>query len=451
MNLKYHLLSLAIACTLMPLGLRAQSNGGVNSSYSRFGLGLPADQSQSHNRSMGGVAQGLRDGYRINMLNPASYSANDSLNFLFDVGMSLQQIRMKQQDVKQHVNSTSFDYVNAAFRLAKGLGMSAGFVPYTNIGYSFSQSNIVTIDPYAQQTVTQQLSYNGSGGLHQAYVGVGWEPLKGFSVGANFGYIWGNVNNYMSQTFYENGSASTSNYSSLYSSYTAALKTWKGDIGVQFRKVLNPRNRLTVGATVGLGHTIGSEASVLRTTQSGDTISRTTNDGYQIPMTYSLGAAWEHRERLLLAADFTLEQWGKCTTPHLQGAGSDLIYSPATGDYKNRFRINAGMEYVPRRYARSYFQRVNYRCGAYYSSPYLKVNGLDGPKEYGITAGIGLPISNSNTHKNVLNIYTPSYLNIGIQWAHRPAGSSSLISEDVLAVKIGLTFNERWFMKWKFM
>jgi hypothetical protein len=94
--------------------------------------------------------------------------------------------------------------------------------------------------------------------------------------------------------------------------------------------------------------------------------------------------------------------------------------------------------------------RINYRFGAFYSTPYMKVNGLDGPKEFGLTAGLGLPISNRNTRSKVLNIYTPPYLNIGIQWTHRNASSSTLIREDMLAIKVGITFNEAWFMKWKF-
>ena len=450
MNYRFLLFLVTICCAMLPTSTRAQSNGGVNSSYSRFGLGLPADQSQGFNRSMGGVGQGLRASYRINMLNPASYSACDSLTFLFDVGMSLQQTHMKQNGATKNINNTSFDYVNAAFRVLPNLGMSVGFVPYTNIGYDFTRTGEVTQDPYTLQSITQTLNFNGDGGLHQAYAGIGWQPLKGFSIGVNMGYLWGNINNTMSQTFYENGTANTSNYSYLYSSYTSAVKTWKGDIGVQYQTVLNPQNRLTLGATVGIGHTIGSEATILRTTQAGDTIQRSTKDAYQIPMTYSLGAAWEHKERLLVAADATLEQWGECTTPQLRNTESDIQYVAAKGELKNRVRINAGVEYVPGRYDRPYMHRINYRFGAFYSTPYMKVNGLDGPKEFGLTAGLGLPISNRNTRSKVLNIYTPPYLNIGIQWTHRNASSSTLIREDMLAIKVGITFNEAWFMKWKF-
>ena len=45
------------------------AQNGSNSSYSRFGLGTLAEQSQTFNRGMGGVAYGLRNGSRINMQN----------------------------------------------------------------------------------------------------------------------------------------------------------------------------------------------------------------------------------------------------------------------------------------------------------------------------------------------------------------------------------------------
>ena len=61
----------------------AQTNG-CNSPYSRFGLGLLTDQPQGFNKSMGGVGLGVRVGNRVNTINPASYSAIDSLSFIMD-------------------------------------------------------------------------------------------------------------------------------------------------------------------------------------------------------------------------------------------------------------------------------------------------------------------------------------------------------------------------------
>lgn len=446
-----HKLFTVICCALYAIGMTAQTNGS-SSSYSRFGLGLLSDQSQGYNRSMGGVGQGLRAGYRVNALNPASYSAIDSLTFLFDAGMSVQRTTMALGSARQNVNNTAIEYVNAGFRIAPRLGMSIGFMPYTNIGYSFTQEHSSEVtDPYTLQTISSNYAYDGEGGLHQGYIGVGWEPLKNFSIGANVSFLWGNVNNQMVQTFSENGTANTTNYSSLSTYYKSMIQTWKGDIGVQYQALLNATNRLTLGATIGIGHKIGSEASVERTTLSGDTISASCKDAYQLPMTYSIGAAWEHKEKLTLAADFTLEQWSKCTTPQITtNATGGIDYRPTKGLYTDRYRVNVGAEFVPGRFDRTYFHRINYRLGFSYSSPYMKINGYDGPKEYSVTAGIGIPITNGWSNRAVLNIYKPSYINIGVQWTYRNASASSLIDENIFRINIGLSFNERWFMKWKF-
>ena len=450
MNLRYRIITaaMAIACAAAPAA--AQSHGGSNSSYSRYGLGLPADPSQGFNRAMGGVAQGLRSRSRINMQNPASYSAMDSLTFLFDVGMGLQRTRMSQGNTATSVNNTAFEYVSAAFRLGRNLGMSVGFRPFTDIGYSFTQERDVTIDPYSLQSVTQQVSYDGNGGLHQAYIGAGWRPFKGLSVGANAGIIWGSISNQAVQTFTENGTSNTSNYSSLSTYYSADILTWKGDIGLQYQHLLNQTNLLTVGATVGIGHTVGSDATILRTSLRGDTIKNVATNAYQLPMTYSFGIAWEHAQKLTLAADVTLGQWGSCTTPQLNGEGTNSRYEAATGEYSNNFRISAGLEYVPDRFNHAFLSRVNYRLGAFYTSPNQRINGHDGPHEFGITAGVALPITNAITNRSFNNVYAPSYVNIGLQWTRRDADFSNAITENVFRINIGLTFNERWFMKWQF-
>ncbi len=425
-----------IVCSCVA-AMHAQS-GGTSSSYSRFGMGLLNDQSQSFNRNMGGVGQGLRYGTRVNKQNPASYSAIDSLSFILDVGMSLQRTRYSLDSEMQTYDNTAFDHISAGWRIFPHVGMSIGVVPFSSIGYNFSQQNDVVLGIYNQQTATQTISYYGDGGLHDAYLGVGWEPLKNISIGANIGYMWGNVNHQVLQSFAENGTSSSS-YSSLSTYYKASLKTWKAELGVQYQYPLNADDELTLGATVGLGHKIGSDASLLRTTQSGDTIQQTVPKAFQLPMTYSIGAAWRHDQQLTIAADVTYEPWASCTAPQLQSNG---IYAATKDAYKNHLRVNAGVEYVPERYSPQYHRRVNYRAGLYYSSPYMKVNGADGPREYGITAGLGLPIQNSWNNRSTVNI--------GVQWVRREAGSN-LITENQFRINVSITFCETWFHKWKFL
>ena len=54
------------AIMMLATSLQAQTNGS-NSSYSRFGLGTLADQSQGFNRGMGSTGIGIRLGNRVNL------------------------------------------------------------------------------------------------------------------------------------------------------------------------------------------------------------------------------------------------------------------------------------------------------------------------------------------------------------------------------------------------
>ena len=126
----------------------AQSSGS-SSSYSRFGLGMPENQAQGFNKAMGGVGLGFRAGNRINTLNPASYSAIDSITLLLDVGMTASFGNMKQNGNKVNVYQCKLDFVNIGLRLYRNLGLSVGFMPYTTIGYEFTTSSNVAKDQYA--------------------------------------------------------------------------------------------------------------------------------------------------------------------------------------------------------------------------------------------------------------------------------------------------------------
>lgn len=420
----------------------AQTNGS-NSSYSRFGLGTLRDQSAGPMRAMGGVGQGLRRGNRVNMLNPASYSSIDSLTFLFDVGMSLQIGHLSQGGKSVNARNTTLDYVNAAARLARGLGLSFGFVPYSSIGYNFTREDRVGTDLSSGSTITTQNTYYGNGGLHEIYLGLGWNPFAKLSIGANIAYLWGDYNHSLQQTFYE-GKTSQSAYSSLSAVYSGDVRTYKLDIGAQYPIRLGRADWLTVGATVGIGHNTHDKAELMRYTSGGDTTTVTAPRAFELPYTYSAGLAWQHRGRVIVAADYTREQWAKCVSP-VSGYAPDgsITLAALTGQYLNRNRVNVGAEFIVDPESRSYGRRIQYKIGAKYASPYVKVNGQDGPKEYGVTAGLGLPISPKTVSGS------RSVVNVGFEWLHRAPSQTSMITENYYMITLGITFNERWFMKWK--
>ena len=76
--------------------LSALAQSSINSPYTRYGLGELSDRGFANNAAMGGVGYALRNSGHINMLNPASFTAVDSLSFMFDVGMSLKSSNFQE-------------------------------------------------------------------------------------------------------------------------------------------------------------------------------------------------------------------------------------------------------------------------------------------------------------------------------------------------------------------
>ena len=113
------LISASILLTVTGLAVAQTS---TNSPYTRYGFGQLADQNFGNSKAMGGIAYGLRNGYQINASNPASYTAIDSLTFLFDAGMTLQNANFKDGNVKTNAKNSSFDYLAMQFRLWKKNG-----------------------------------------------------------------------------------------------------------------------------------------------------------------------------------------------------------------------------------------------------------------------------------------------------------------------------------------
>jgi hypothetical protein len=406
------------------------------SSYSRFGLGLLHDQSQGFNKSMGGVGLGVRIGNRINTINPASYSAIDSLSLIFDVGMNASFGQMKQGTASVNVRNASFDYVHVGMRLARKLGLAAGFMPYTNIGYDYtSPDKAVANDALTTQAITNSNTYSGSGGLNRAYVGVGWKVYRDLSIGANVSFLWGNYD-HLVVPLYKEGGVSSDYYDGTLKTYTASLKTYMIDLGAQYPVRLTKHDWLNIGATFGIGHKIAQDATLLLV----DTLF-TASSPFDLPFTFGIGGAWQHKNTLLVAADLHQEFWSNCRVPADAKIDGEFRYVSQKGFYSNRTKVAAGVQWTPDPFDKRYWKRIQYRAGVNYSTPFLKVDDNSGPREISLTVGAGLPIMN--------NINNRSVINFGLQWLRRSSSAANSITEDYLLINVGVTFNERWFQKYK--
>ncbi len=412
----------------------AVAQSGTNSPYSQYGLGLLNEQSSGFNRGMNGLGLAFREHNQVNYINPASYSALDSLTFIFDAGLSGQITNFNENGHKINANNADFEYAVAAFRAFKHVGVSFGIVPFTNVGYNYAITDYLNDDRDVAYTNT----YSGSGGIHQVYFGAGWEFLKGLSVGANISYLWGDIDRSVINS-YSDGSINT-----LSKYYTASVKSYKLDVGLQYQLALDKKNALAIGLTYGLGHKLGTDptCNIISTntmTAVADTASFTVNNGLEIPTSFGAGVMWNHANKLKLGADFSYQQWGYLQYPVYRVVNDEPRYELTDDYYKDRYKVTVGGEFCNDEMSRRFFDRIRFRAGVSYATSYYKINGLDGPDEISASIGFGIPIVNAYNNRSVLNISG--------QWVHSAA--NGLLTENTFRINIGITFNERWFMKWK--
>ena len=399
----------------------ANAQSSTNSPYTRYGLGELSDQAFAHNAAMGGIGYALRSSEQINVMNPASYSAVDSLSFMFDIGMGLKSSNYQENGYKTNAKNASFDYLAMQFRLHPRVGFAVGFNPYSNVGYKFSR----TSDIENSDDVTLTNTFYGDGGLQQIFGGIGFKILDNLSIGANVGYLYGEID-YQTLATLSNGGDQTTTYNNI------SINSYIANFGLQYTQKLSKTDKVTLGLVYGLGHDLKStETKGIQVTDGSsysELTEETIKDSYGIPSTFGAGLTWQHKQNLTVGADYTLQQF------------ENVKYDNSTDFYKNRTRIGAGIEYMPSLYGRNYLSRIRYRAGAYYSSSYMKLPEYDGPKEWGVSAGFGLPL-----HLFQRN----TVLSITGQYVRVLPSVKVMLSENRFVLKLGLTFNEHWFMKWR--
>ena len=378
---------------------------------------------------------GFHEGNQVNYLNPASYARLDTLTFLFDAGISLHLTNFSEKGVRRNAKNANIEYVVAGFKAARRLGLSFGLIPFSNVGYQYSASQALTAQPGS--TILTN-TYTGTGGVRQAYLGIGWEPIKGLALGANMSYMWGDYNRRLINS-YSDGSVNN-----LVHQYTIDIRSYKVDFGAQYTAKVSSKDYITLGLTFSPTHKIGGKPQLQEIlTNSQTNVSDTTSYGgdfdLNLPNFFGVGLMWNHNDKWKVGADYTLQQWSSVKFPSYETNGSVSSFALRDNVLTDRHKLTLGGDFCPAPFSRNFFNRIHYRAGVSYATPYIKVYGNDGPTEMSASIGFGIPIINPYNNR--------SFLNVSAQWVHSTA--KNYITENVFRINVGLTFNELWFKKWK--
>lgn len=409
-------------------GVSAQNQ---TSPYSMYGYGIIGDHATSKQRQMGSVGYAMNSGRQINVMNPASYAAIDSLTFLFDLGADISFLWSEEKGSKESSTGGGVDYLTMQFPIGKHMGGSFGLLPYSSVGYAFGN-----------EIKHGTMSNQGSGGINQLYLGWAGE-LKGVSLGFNLSYDFGNIVNDVFTTAQNGGQAK---YEHL-----MQIRDWNINIGLQYTRRWNQFNKIVAGLTYSpkktmLGKTMVT-AQELSQEQYADTLAFMKMKGkYYSPNTIGAGVSYtyEKSSRLMVEADVTWQQWSKAPFSAIYderalagqrpSAAVELL-APGMRFY-DRTRYAVGAEYIPD-IRGNYPRRMSYRLGGYYANDYLNING-NRLREVGLSCGVGMPTFEGKT-----------MINIGFEWKRRAAHPVKFVTENYFNITLGVNFNEVWFWQRK--
>jgi len=410
---------------LVMTGYGGYSQNSVNSPYSRFGLGDIHQQGFVRNMAMGGISFGLRNPNSIDYVNPASFSARDTMSFLFDFAMQGKRNNLNSGELKSVSSDFNFRHLALAFPITRWLGTSVGITPYSTMSYSLLEQG--TVEDLGQVNFT----YRGEGNLSRFYLGAGTRLGKYFSLGLSMNYLFGNLERGTRVSFPDDAYAAETliNYKlqtrGIYMSYGAQFmlplpEDYFFHAGVLFENETPVSGNLTHFSQYILSPGEGSATY--------DTlINETSERDLLLPTRMGFGISAGKTNHFTVGADYSHENW----SPHVLPGLTDSLTTSQS--------FRAGLEFIPDASGiSSYFSTVRYRLGGYYHQGYLKIRE-EQINDFGITFGLGLPLPRTN-----------NTFNVAFQLGRRGSLSHELIRETYGTISFSLTLYDFWFIKYKF-
>tara|TARA_B100000427_G_scaffold291986_1_gene269097 strand:- start:394 stop:1683 length:1290 start_codon:yes stop_codon:yes gene_type:complete len=409
-------------------------NGQVNtySPYSYFALGQLHPIGNNYNISMGGLGTSVNSNQYLNYINPASYAFLDITTFEF--GMRSSFINMSQkltdsQNVEQNNFVSGLTSIGLGFPISRKVSLSASLFPYTSVGYSMMTDEVIfnqTLTPQDSIAASTTL-YSGSGGINKFLLGISVNILDNLSLGASFNYLFGSI---------KRETRLSSNQSPWYFRDISEkiLRGSNFDIGLLYFKMIDDY-KINIGFTIRPAKDINTQRSILQV-MSGEVYSsdnpinldlldeNTGNNNTHLPLESSIGVSIQANEKWLIGLDYRYNNWENYDESNInvccmQNSNEFIFggfYTPNKDDIYN------------------YFNRVQYRFGASYSSGYL-----DPLTHFSGTLGLGLPINRVSSKANIAFKYgvITSDLN------------QNDFMEQYFSIYLSMTLNEKWFQKLK--
>ncbi|MBQ1214549.1 MAG: hypothetical protein IIX81_05965, partial [Tidjanibacter sp.] len=276
--------------------------------------------------------------------------------------------------------------------------------------------------------------YTGAGDVTQFKAGIGWEPFKNFSVGADLLYYHGKITRtYNAIPTVITGSGS---FHTLMGVIDESINSFYANVGVQWSPISNSHNVLTIGATYQMGGKMGGKVTEVVPVNATlapeiNAVEKEYDSTFSMANTLGLGFYY-HQTRWSVGADWKFSDWAS----HNQGDVSENIY------FRDTHKVSVGGQYTPNPGdVRNFFNRWTYRAGVKWAQNYVVLNNTP-ISDVALTMGVGIPI----------RVTGLSNVNLGLELGQRGTTKAGLVRENYLNFTIGFSFfgEDYWFMKVKY-
>jgi hypothetical protein len=424
------LLTLAPTLTLF-------SQGGANSIYSQYGMGLMYPHQFGRSFGMGNTGIAMSDNLTLNSFNPASVA--DLQYTTFEVNAIGQAFQSEDGvNTPSKFMDGSLGTIGIGTPLLKGWGAMLGLTPYSSMGYT--AKNLGT-DIIAGNYTDY---FKGFGGVNALFFGTGYR-YKNIAVGAKANYLFGTFNQQKLRVFDD------ASYFNAYKDQQYQISSFTFDFGAQYKLKFNENSSLTFGAVYGMQQSLNSKYSVLSilTVQPNitdpmtpgyivDTIESTDGNPahftFTVPTYFGGGLVYKYKDKLALAFDYKQQNWSS--------------FELNKGVYTLGRSYNLGAEYAPNKSSvgmENYYKRIAYRAGLCFQNLPLTVNGV-AINDYSATLGVSFPLRKFKFERELFG----SMINVGVQVGTRGSVSNNLVKDNYIKLNVGFTLNDKWYIKRKF-
>lgn len=402
------------------LSLASFAQQGTASPYSFYGIGDVRFKGTNENRAMGGLSF-VPDSIHVNMQNPALLSSIKLTGF--SVGGTFSPVKLKSAGESEKAQRTTLDYLGVALP-SKNFAIGFGLIPFSSVGY-----NIITTGG----TLDQSNQFEGKGGINRVYGTFSYKLSPHFSVGIDLQYNFGTIETKkvtgQPDVEYATRELNTSKASGFgintgisyqrkinkkYDFYSGLIFTPQTNLTLENQRTLAAVQVFSGGEIV-----VGDEMDIA-----------VADTKLKLPTKISLGSGIGNLRKWFVGAELSYQN---------SSDFGNRFEGLANVKYENGARINVGGFFIPKYNSfNEYWKRITYRGGFRFENTGLVINN-HAINDGAISLGLGFPFGK-----------TFSNINIGVEMGQRGTTNSGLIQENYTNFSIGLSFNDRWFIKRKY-